>query len=97
MPALHFTRTGYVVDAPEGGSVAELCDEHFRAGVPFACRHANCGSCRVIVEEGGALCEPPEERERRLLRVFGEPEGLRLACQLKVRRGGGVVRLRVVR
>lgn len=97
MPTVTFTRTGFVVEAPDGGAITELCDANFRAGVPFACRHANCGSCRVIVEEGEEFCEPAESAELRLLRVFGEPPGLRLACQLKLRAGTGSVKLRVVR
>ena len=98
MPRLIFDRTRFEVDAPDGGRLVDVCDEHIRAGVAFACRHANCGVCRLLVTEGAELCEPASDDEQRVLdRVLpGEPDA-RLGCQLRVRAGDGVVRLRVVR
>jgi ferredoxin len=95
MPTVIFERTGYAVEAPEGGRVVDLCDEHPRAGVPFSCRDANCGTCRVEVLEGRALCEPAGEDEAALLAILGDRPAMRLSCQLRIRRGAGTVRLRV--
>jgi 2Fe-2S ferredoxin len=95
MPTIVFERTGYTVEVPEGGRVADLCDEHPRAGIPFSCRGANCGTCRVEVTEGLALCEPPDDDEEQLLRQLRSPVTVRLGCQMRVRPGAGVVRLRV--
>ncbi len=98
MPTLVFERTRLEVRLPDGGRVVDVCDENILAGVPFACRHANCGSCRVEVTAGAALCAPPEDDELALLEdVFHAPPEVRLACQLRVLPGDGVVRLRVVR
>ena len=48
--------------------------------------------------EGAAHCEPPDDDELELLeRVFPDEPAARLACQLRVRAGDGVVSLRVVR
>lgn len=96
MPTVIFEDEDARVDAPEGARVMDLADEHPRSGVPFSCRFANCGTCRVEVTEGLSLCEPPTERELRVARVFSDPPEVRLACQLRVRAGDGVVRLRVV-
>ncbi len=97
MPRVVFERTRFEVNVPDGGRVVDLCDEHILAGVPFACRHANCGTCRVRVTEGAELCEPPGDDELDLLeRVFHDGPDVRLACQLVVRPGDGVVRLRVM-
>jgi ferredoxin len=91
-----FVRTGLVVDAPDGARVVDLCDDNIFAGVRFACRHANCGICRVIVEEGAAHCAPAEDDELQLTEtVFGHGPEVRLACQLRVLPGDGTVRLRV--
>jgi ferredoxin len=95
MPTLVFERTGYTAEVPEGGAVVDVCDEHPRAGVPFSCRGANCGTCRVHVTEGLEHCEPAGPDERELLALLGDRPGHRLACQLRVRPGPGVVRLRV--
>src|SRR5690606_34619412 len=39
------------VDVPEGGPLVDVCDEH-DAPVPFSCRSASCGTCRLDVLEG---------------------------------------------
>lgn len=98
MPRLVFERTRYEVNVPDGGRVIDVCDEHFMAGISFACRHANCGICRVEVIDEAGLCEPPDDDELQLTEgVFRHGPEVRLACQLRVRAGDGVVRLRVVR
>jgi ferredoxin len=89
-----FERTGFDVDWPEGGALVDLCDREPRAGVPFSCRHANCGTCRLDVREGLDLCEPPEDDERALLDLIApHAPAARLGCQLRIRAGDGRVRL----
>jgi 2Fe-2S ferredoxin len=95
MPTIVFERTGYTAEVPEGGSVVDVCDAHPRAGVPFSCRDANCGTCRIEVTEGIEWIEPPGPSEAELLDIFGNRPGIRLGCQMRVRAGAGVVRLRV--
>jgi ferredoxin len=80
--------------APDGGCLVDLCDE-FRARVPFSCRSASCGTCRVDVLEGAELLEPPHAEELDVLDLFGDdPSRCRLACQARVRPGAGRLRLR---
>jgi len=43
---------------------------------------ASCGTCKVDVVEGGALCNGVSGREDRKLN--GQPESWRLACSLQV-------------
>lgn len=97
MPTIVFERTRFEVEWPEGGRLVDLCDREIRAGVPFSCRHANCGTCRVEVREGHDLCEPPDADEERLLgklrRSAIADAPVRLGCQLVVRAGDGRVRL----
>lgn len=95
MIRVEFVRTGYSVSWA-GGRLVDLCDDDVRAGVPFACRHANCGTCRVEVEVGAVLCEPPDDDELQLTEgVFGDGPTVRLGCQLRAS-GDGVLRLRVL-
>jgi ferredoxin len=83
------------VPSPDGGRLVDLCDDH-SAAVPFSCRSASCGTCRVDVVEGEALLEPPGDEELDVLDLFGDdPAKVRLACQLRVRPGEGRLRLRV--
>ena len=83
------------MDAPGGGRLLDLCDE-MRAAVPFSCRSATCGTCRVDVLEGETHLEPPSDREAEILRIFEDPPSRRLACVARVRPGDGRLCLRVV-
>ncbi len=93
-------------DCPEGGRLLDVCDE-LAVGpdaspsrvvpVPFSCRGATCGSCRVDVLEGTEVLEPASAGEQETLSLFGDdPVKRRLACQLRMLPGRGVVRLRAV-
>jgi ferredoxin len=82
------------VDAPAGDRLVDLCDEH-RAPVPFSCRSASCGTCRVEIAEGGDLLDPPDDDEVDLLHILGDdPARHRLACQVRVRAAAGRIVVR---
>jgi ferredoxin len=81
------------VEAPGGTALIDLCDER-NAGIPFSCRSASCGTCRIDVLEGADLLEPPQDEELDVLDIFGDdPKRRRLACQSRLREGDGVVRV----
>jgi 2Fe-2S ferredoxin len=83
-------------DAPDGARLIDLCDEH-DAPVPFSCRSASCGTCRIDVLEGADLLEAPRDEELDILDIFGDdPARRRLGCQARVKAGGGCVRVRPV-
>ena len=89
MPQVVFVEDGdesLTVEAPEGGSLGDLCDD-VGAPVPFSCRSATCGTCRIVVLEGAELLLPAEEDEPALLAIFRTPSSTpsqRLACQAKM-------------
>lgn len=80
-------------DAPAGGPLLDICDSAL-APVPFSCRSASCATCHVEVLAGAELLEPPDEPEQDLLDIVGGPAGSRLACQVIVKAGPGLIRLR---
>ena len=87
--------TGRIVEieAWAGATLVELCDLH-QAPIPFSCRSASCGTCRIHVLEGAGDLLPAAEDELDLLDVFRlKPPSVRLACQAKLR--SGAARLRV--
>ena len=98
MPTLHFDGNLFGpdrrVDVAEGGRLVDICDGA-EAPVPFSCRSATCGTCRVEVYQGDELLEPAEGPEAELLGLLGDPPTFRLACQARVRPGPGVIRLRI--
>jgi 2Fe-2S ferredoxin len=83
------------VEAPDGGELLDICDEVL-APVPFSCRSATCGTCHVEVLAGHEFLEPPGPDELELLSILGDTETHRLACQVRLRPGAGLVQLRAV-
>ena len=83
-------------DAPDGARLVDLCDDR-GAAVPFSCRSASCGTCRIDVLEGAELLDAPRDEELDILDIFGDDPGRRrLACQARVGAGTGRVRVRAV-
>ncbi len=84
------------VDAAAGGALADLCDD-VGAPVPFSCRSANCGTCRIVILEGADQLDAADDEELDVLDVFGNlPPAFRLACCAKMRAGTATLRLRPV-
>ena len=84
------------VEAPAGARVIDLCDE-VNAPVPFSCRSASCGTCRIAVLEGAHLLQPPREEELDILELFGDdPARHRLACQAQLTLGSGRIVVRAL-
>ena len=80
-----------------GGKLADICDAAPQAVVPFSCRSANCGTCRVVILEGGNELQSQDDEELDLLEIFRAPPSHRLACCASVKPGDGLVVLRAVR
>jgi ferredoxin len=98
MPTIVFEpKTGAfkTVEAPKGGSIADLCDAH-DAPIPFSCRSASCGTCRVEVLEGLNLLTPAEDEELDILDMFASPKNHRLACCAQMTDKSGQIRLRPI-
>ena len=75
------------IDAPEEAALVDVCDEH-SAPIPFSCRSASCGTCRIHVLEGAEQLLPPAADELDLLDVFNlKPPLIRLTCQARLRPG----------
>ncbi len=82
------------VDAPI--SLIDVSDEHPDTDVPYSCRSASCGACRVEVLEGAEGLLPPDEDELEVLRIFEDGPGIRLCCQLELVKDVERLHLRVV-
>ncbi|MFO0676754.1 MAG: 2Fe-2S iron-sulfur cluster-binding protein [Polyangiaceae bacterium] len=80
----------------EGSVLGDFCDAH-EAPVPFSCRSASCGTCRVVVLDGDDVLAAPEDEELEVLEAFGHPAHQRLACVARFRPGPGTLRVRPVR
>jgi ferredoxin len=82
------------VNAPEGGALADLCDDH-AAPIPFSCRSASCATCHIEVLDGADALLPPEDEELDVLdAIASSPPRFRLACCAKLKPGPGNVVVR---
>lgn len=81
MPRITFSTSGRTVDFPDGDEVNILrVSIREDCGLPWRCASGNCGTDRILVEEGAQHLSPARRREReRLGDLLGE--GYRLACQ----------------
>lgn len=82
MAKVRFEPAGYEVEVTPGTELVDVCDDHPEAEVPFSCRSASCGTCRVRVKSGVEALSKPEDDELDVLEVFGDGPDVRLACQL---------------
>ena len=82
---VRFEPAGFEVDARPGEAIMDITDMHSASGVPYSCRAATCGTCRVEVIEGGEALSTADAFELEVLDMFGDtPEKVRLCCQAKL-------------
>ena len=102
MPTVIFERgpsghgTPLTVAVPEGGALVDTCDDH-TAPIPFSCKSASCGTCRIEILEGASELLPPADDELDVLAIFdARPPAYRLACQAKMKPGLATLRVRAL-
>jgi len=85
---VRFEPAGFEVDAQPGEAIMDITDANPASEVPYSCRAATCGTCRVEVLEGGDSLSTPDEFELEVLDMFGDtPDKVRLCCQSKLVKG----------
>jgi 2Fe-2S ferredoxin len=95
MTTVRFLPSGFETQVKVGTALVDTCDENPEAEVPFSCRSASCGTCRVRVKEGMPLLSKAQDDELDVLSVFGDGKDVRLCCQVQVV-GEGKITLEVV-
>ena len=94
---VRFEPSGFETLITAPAALVDVTDEHPDADVPYSCRSASCGTCRVEVVSGHDALTPPEDDEREVLEVFGDdPAHVRLCCQMRLIRDTETLTLRVV-
>lgn len=88
---VRFEPAGFEVDAQPGEAIMDITDANPAAEVPYSCRAATCGTCRVQVVEGGEALSIADEFELEVLDIFGDtPDKVRLCCQTKLVGGSDI-------
>lgn len=91
MTKVRFLPADFEVDVEVGTELVDTCDEYPETEVPFSCRSASCGTCRVRVHEGMEHLSKAEDDELDVLDVFGDGKDVRLCCQISVKGEGRIV------
>ena len=82
---VRFEPSGFEVDAEPGEAIMDITDANPAADVPYSCRAATCGTCRVQVLEGADALSVADIDEIEVLDIFGDtPDEVRLCCQTKL-------------
>lgn len=93
---VRFEPSGFETEIQAPVDLIDVTDEHPDADVPYSCRSASCGTCRVEVVSGAEALVPPEDDEVDVLEIFGDEGPVRLCCQLKLAKDTDKLELRVV-
>ena len=82
LPHAEYCPQGFEITAPAGTSICEALLDN-KINIEHACdMSAACTTCHVIVREGSASLNAPEEEEEDLLdRAWGLEPNSRLSCQ----------------
>ena len=83
MPKIIFLKTGEVHEVPSGTSFLEFCEANDLPQA-FGCTVGSCGTCRLVLEEGGENVQPITEEEEDTLFMVTSEDNARLGCQLIV-------------
>lgn len=82
MTTIRFEPSGVECEVDAPARMIDVADDNPDVGVPFSCRSATCGTCRVSLQLGGEAMGPIGQDEAEVLAIFGDEPGTRLCCQL---------------
>ena len=86
MASINFIPDNVVHHIAEGSRLIEVCDE-IGVSLSFGCTEGSCGVCELTVLEGRDNLSKITDEEKNYLLPEDLEEGMRLGCQLKIRKG----------
>lgn len=86
MAYIHFKPDNLTHQIEDGSKLIDVCDE-IDASLSFGCTEGTCGVCELTVLDGKNNLSKVTEEEKDYLLPEDIVEGMRLGCQLKIRKG----------
>ena len=86
MASINFMPDNIVHHITDGSRLIEICDE-IGVSLSFGCTEGSCGVCELTVLEGRDNLSKITDEEKNYLLPEDLEEGMRLGCQLKIRKG----------
>ena len=73
-------------ECEDGMMLIDKCEE-VETALSFGCTEGTCGVCELTVVKGRENCSQPNEEEKDYLYEEDLEKGMRLGCQMKIRKG----------
>ena len=86
MACIYFKPDNVTHKIEDGSPLIEICDE-IDVSLSFGCTEGTCGVCELTVIDGGNNLSKITDEEKEYLLPEDLQAGMRLGCQLKVRKG----------
>lgn len=80
-------KPNHIVQEVEDGSRLIECCEEVDVSLTFGCTEGSCGVCELTVLEGRENLSKVTEEEENYLLPEDIANGMRLGCQIKIKRG----------
>lgn len=90
MAKIKFQTDNLVYNVEDGTRLIECCDE-IDVSLPFGCTEGTCGVCELTVLQGMENLSRITEEESQYLLPEDLEKGMRLGCQLMVKKGEVVI------
>jgi ferredoxin len=86
MATINFKPDNAIHAIEDGSQLIEICDE-IGVSLSFGCTEGTCGVCEITILEGIKNLSKVTDEEKEYLLPEDLKEGMRLGCQVKVRKG----------
>ncbi len=86
MATINFEPDSVTHECEDGASLIDICEE-VDVSLSFGCTEGTCGVCELTVLEGRENISRITEEEKDYLYDEDLEKGMRLGCQLKIRKG----------
>ena len=86
MAKITFQPDNITHECEDGMKLIYICEE-LETELSFGCTEGTCGVCELTVVKGRENCSQPNEEEKDYLYEEDLEKGMRLGCQVKIRKG----------
>ena len=86
MASINFIPDKVIHHIEDGSRLIDICDE-IDVSLSFGCTEGTCGVCEVTIIDGHKNLSKITDEEKEYLLPEDLDEGMRLGCQLKIRKG----------
>jgi len=84
--SINFIPDKVIYHIEDGSRLIDICDD-ISVSLTFGCTEGSCGVCELTVLDGRSNLSKVTDEEKNYLLSEDLDQGMRLGCQLKVRKG----------